>query len=218
MEIDPANKVVQLCTEGMNAEFEGKMDVSESFFKQAWETASDNFEAFIAAHYMARRKTSPEAQLDWNLKSYQLALQLDENEVMQYLPSLCLNIGKSYEDMSQTTNAIKYYQKGAKYADSLPEKAYGNMIKSGLTEGLRRMNAKVTTNPVLANLIDQWCEHRNLKALSFILPAYVSYLGSELDKQKLSSALSYLSAARCLNEPDQQKIEQLIIDWQHETR
>lgn len=217
MEIDAGNKVVKLCAEGMNAEFEGKLDVSESFFKQAWETATDNFEAFIAAHYMARRQASPEAKLDWNLKSYELASQLDTNEVMQYLPSLCLNIGKSYENLGQTTNAVNYYQKGAKYADSLPEKAYGNMIKSGITEGLRRMNAKVDSYPELEALIDQWCDKRNLKALSFILPAYVSNLGSDLDKQKMISALSFLSATCCLNEQDQQKVEQLIIDWQHET-
>lgn len=215
MDFDPANKVVQLCSEGMNAEFQGKLVESEALFNQAWESASDNFESFIAAHYKARRSKSLEDKLKWNLESYHLANTIEGNGMKKYMPSLCLNVGKSYEDLGQINEAVQYYQSGMDYSESLAENAYGSMIKSGLTEGLKRTGVSINQNPVLKDLIDKWCEQRNLKALSFILPSYVSNLGSMLDKSRISSALSYLSAAQCLNDEEQQIVEKLILDLQN---
>lgn len=213
MKIDPGNKVVQLCSEGMNAEFAGKLEESESFFRQAWELAADDFEAFIAAHYMARRQQSAEDKLKWNLESYHLSQKIDGDGMTKYLPSLCLNVGKSYEDLGNWSEAAKFYQSGAAYTESLTDNSYGDMIKAGLNEGLKRVGISANQNPVLESLINQWCENRNLKALSFILPSYVNNLGSELDKGKISSALSYLSAARFLNEEEQQLVDKLIADF-----
>jgi len=212
MDIDPSNKVVQLCSEGMSAEFEGKLAESELLFMKAWETATDDFEAFIAAHYMARRQLSLEDKLKWNLKSFNLANKIEGDGMKKYLPSLCLNVGKSYEDLEQIAEATHYYRLGADCADALKENPYGNMIKSGLTEGLKRVGAAVNNNTVLNSLIHKWCERKDLKPLSFILPAYVSNLGSDIDKEKLRSALSYLSAAKCLCEEEQKLIEDLIVN------
>lgn len=213
MDIDPSNKVVQLCSEGMSAEFEGKLDESEELFNQAWALASNNFEAFIAAHYMARRQLSLADKLKWNLESFYLANKIEGDGMNKYLPSLCLNVGKSYEDLEQIAEATSYYRLGAEYADMLKENPYGNMIKSGLTAGLQRVGAAVNNNPTLNLLIDKWCERKDLKPLSFILPAYVGNLGSEIDKEKLRSALSYLSAATCLNEEEQQIVDDLIMNF-----
>lgn len=215
MDFDPGNKIVQLCAEGMNAEFQGKLLESEALFNQAWELASDNFESFIAAHYIARRSKTLEDKLKWNLESYHLANTIEGNGMKKYIPSLCLNVGKSYEDLGQINEAVQYYQSGMDYSESLAENAYGSMIKSGLTEGLKRTGVSINQNPVLKDLIDKWCEQRNLKALSFILPYYVSNLGSMLDKSRISSALSYLSAAQCLNDEEQQIVEKLILDLQN---
>lgn len=215
MDIDPDNNIVQLCSEGMNAEFEGKLEKSTALFKQAWESASDNFEAFIAAHYMARRQLSLEEKLKWNLESYHLANTIEGDGMKKYLPSLCLNLGKSYEDLGQIKEATQYYQLGADYADILSENPYGNMIKSGINEGLKRVGASRNQNPILESLINKWCERKDLKPLSFVLPSYVSCLGTALDNGKIASALSYLSAAKCLNEEEQKLVEELIISFQN---
>ncbi|MFD2521157.1 hypothetical protein [Emticicia soli] len=213
MDIDPSNKVVQLCTDGMSNEFEGKLNESEALFNQAWALASNEFEACIAAHYMARRQLSLADKLKWNLKSFDLANKIEGDGMKNYLPSLCLNVGKSYEDLEQIAEATYYYRLGADYTDTLKENPYVNMIKSGLTEGLKRVGAAVNNNTTLNALIDKWCERKDLKPLSFILPAYVSNLGSHVSKQKLRSALSYLSAAKCLNNEEQQIVEDLIINF-----
>ncbi len=214
MDIDPSNKIVQLCSEGMNAEFEGNLEESTALFKQAWESASDNFEAFIAAHYMAHRQLSLEEKLKWNLESYHLANRIEGDGMKKYFPSLCLNVGKSYEDLGRIEEATQYYQLAADYADTLYENPYGNMIKSGITEGLKRIGASRNKNPILATLIDKWCDRKDLKALSFILPSYVGSLGTALDNSKIASALSYLSATKCLNNEEQKIVEELIISFQ----
>ncbi|RFS14825.1 hypothetical protein [Emticicia sp. C21] len=215
MDIDPSNKIVKLCAEGMSAEFEGKLEDSAALFRQAWESASDNFEAFIAAHYMARSKLSLEEKLKWNLESFHLANAIERDGMKKYFPSLCLNIGKSYEDLGQIEKATEYYQLGADYSDILTVNPYGNMIKSGITEGLKRVGASRNQNPILASLIEKWCERKDLKPLSFILPSYVGNLGTIRDNNKIANALSYLSATKCLNDEEQKLIEELIISFQN---
>src|SRR6218665_3003673 len=130
MDIDPSNKIVQLCSEGMSAEFEGRLEDSEALFNQAWESVTDDFEAFIAAHYMARRQQSLEDKLKWNLESFHFANKIKGDGMQKYFPSLCLNLGKSYEDLGQNPSAIHYYLLGRHLAESLPDTPYGNMIKS----------------------------------------------------------------------------------------
>ena len=215
MDIDPGNKIVKLCSEGMNAEFEGRLEESGALFTQAWELSTTDFEAFIAAHYMARRQLSLEDKLKWNLESYHLANKIQGDSMIRYLPSLCLNVGKSYEDLGNRQEAIQYYQLGAHYADSLSDKPYGNMIKSGITERLKRMGISKNHNHALDSLIDKWCERRDLKPLSLILPSYVGNLGTALDNGKILSALSYLSATKCLNDEEQRIVEDLIISLQN---
>jgi tetratricopeptide (TPR) repeat protein len=214
MDIDPSNRIVQLCAEGMSAEFQGKFAESEALFNQAWESASNDFEAFIAAHYMARRQLSLEEKLKWNLESYHLANKIDGDGMKKFFPSLCLNVGKSYEDIGQIQEATHYYQLAADYSDKLSDNTYGNMIKSGITEGLKRVGASKSQNPILASLIDKWCERKDLKPLAFILPSYVGSLGADLDNRKTANALSHLSATKCLNEEEQKLVEGLIISFQ----
>jgi tetratricopeptide (TPR) repeat protein len=213
MDIDLSNRIIQLCSEGMNAEFEGRAEESAVLFNQAWESATDDFEAFIAAHYMARRQLTLEEKLKWNLEAYHLAKKIEDDGLEQYFPSLCLNVGKSYEDLGQNLKAVQYYQLAAKCSDKLSDNSYGSMIKSGINAGLKRVGASRSDNPILASLINQWCERKDLKPLSFILPAYVSNLGTALDNSKLLSALSYLGAANCLIDEEQKIVEELIISF-----
>jgi hypothetical protein len=66
-------------------------------------------------------------------------------------------------------------------------------------------------NNVLDNLVSKWCEKKELRPLSLILPAYTSNLGTEDGLNKLVSALSYLSATRCLDEEEQILIDGLVV-------
>jgi hypothetical protein len=213
MQFDPENPVVKLCSEGMNAEALGKKAEARELFKIAWESATNDFEAFTAAHFFARQQDTPEENLYWNLVALERANAVTDADVSGALPSLYLNVGKSYEDLHNIQEAQRNYLLAKEKADALPAGKYGEMIKSGINEALKRTKAGQENDMVLKELIDVWCERRSLKPLSIILPAYLGNLGTEQDINKLISAMSYLCATPCLNEEEQEILNERIAKY-----
>ncbi|MGZ3874393.1 MAG: hypothetical protein ACXVJD_15840 [Mucilaginibacter sp.] len=210
MQFDPDNNVVKLCAAGMQAEAEGKIEDAHRLFEQAWDIAQNDFEAFTAAHYLARNQKKPEDVLKWNLEALNRANKIKDEGMNANYPSLYLNVGKSYETLNNLQEANNNYQLAADYSSYLPAGKYSDMIKTGIGEGLKRTGTIKFNSSVLDDLIDKWCRHTDLRPLSLVLPAYVGNLGTENDKNKLNSALSYLSATRCLDADEQRTIDQLI--------
>jgi tetratricopeptide (TPR) repeat protein len=212
MQFDPNNKVVKLCAEGMQAEAEGKITEAHALFQQAWDIATDDFEAFTAAHYLARNQANPNDVLKWNLEALNRANKINDVEVGTHYPSLYLNIGKSYENLNDKKLANEYYALAADYSSFLPPGKYSDMIRAGIVSGLKRTGTTKFSNAALDELIDKWCVNRNLKPLGLVLPAYNSNLGTDIDLNKLMSSLSYLSATQCLGEDEQQVVDGLIME------
>jgi hypothetical protein len=210
MQFDPDNAVVKLCAEGMNAEFEGDTEKAHHIFQQAWDSATNDFEAFTAAHYLARNQKDPADTLQWNIKALTHANAVNDDDMIVHYPSLYLNVAKSYEVLNELNEAAKYYKLAADKANHLPNGKYGDMIRAGIAEGLKRTKFIEPINSKLAALIDRWCERKDLKPLSFILPAWVGNLNTPGDMDKLTSALSYLSATRSLNSQEQEIVDELI--------
>jgi len=212
MQFDPENKVVQLCSQGMQAEAEGKTDEAHNLFQQAWDIAANDFEKFTAAHYLARAQKDQDNVLEWNLKALNHAFNIKDDGIKGHYPSLYLNVGKSYETLGNIQEANNNYQLAANSSDSLPPGKYSDMIRMGIAEGLKRTGTIKFSNDVLDSLISEWCERKELRPLSLILPAYIGNLGTENDISKLISALSYLSAIRCLSEEEQDAVGGLIME------
>jgi len=210
MQFDPENKVVILCVEGMNTEAQGKIDEAHALFMQAWSLAENDLEKFTAAHYVARNQAKPEDNLHWNKEALLYALKLDDEEMKAHYPSLYLNVAKSYEALQNNAAAAKHYALAAEYSSALPLGKYGEMIKMGISEGLKRTSTASSFSPVLDALVNNWCERKQLKPLAIVLPAYVANLGTENDHNKLISALHYLSATKCLDEKEQAQVEEII--------
>jgi|ERR1700743_1453466 len=210
MEFDPNNPVVQLCVKGMNAEGEGKIEEARQLFQQAWDTATNNFEAFTAAHYLARNQEDPNDNLKWNLEALNRANAINDDSFKGHYPSLYLNVAKSYETLRNNEEAARHYQLAADSCKHLPDGKYADMIKSGISAGLKRVGETIFNDDQITQLINKWCERKELKPLAMILPAYVGNLGTENDKNKLLSAFSYLSAMRCLSEEEQGAVETII--------
>jgi hypothetical protein len=87
------------------------------------------------------------------------------------------------------------------------------MIRSGIGEALKRTGTTKFADADLDSLINSWCENKNLRALSFVLPAYVGNLGTENDIKKLISALSYLSATQWLDDSEQAMIDAFVREF-----
>jgi len=141
MYLEPCNKTVKLCAEGMDLEGEGKNEEAAKVFLQAWEQASDDKEKFTAAHYVARHQENVADKLVWDEIALDLALKIKDDSVKGAYPSLYLNIAKGYEDLKEFDKAIKNYKTALSYVDSLHEDGYGKMIKGGIENGLERIKA-----------------------------------------------------------------------------
>ena len=92
--IDPANPIVQLCAQGMQAETRGHPDEASALYMQAWQSSADDYEACIAAHYVARQQDDPNEMLRWNQIALDRADAAGDERVRAFYPSLLLNLGR----------------------------------------------------------------------------------------------------------------------------
>jgi hypothetical protein len=111
--MDLNNPVIKLCAGGTQAEFAGKKDNACELSHQAWEAASDDFEACVAALYMARCQESPEETVRWNQEALDRANAVKDDRVKDFYPSLYLNMGRSFELFGDQAEAKKYFDLAA---------------------------------------------------------------------------------------------------------
>jgi hypothetical protein len=108
MEFSPFNNVVKLCLQGMNMEETGNPGEASKLFLQAWEEATNDFEKFLAAHYVARHQKTISDKLHWLETTLQFALKANDNAVKSAFPSLYLNMAKCYEELNNDVKAKEY--------------------------------------------------------------------------------------------------------------
>ena len=65
MEFNTGNVVVKRCIQGMDMEEKGNPEEAGKLFLQAWNEATEDFEKFIAAYYIARNKNNISDKLVW---------------------------------------------------------------------------------------------------------------------------------------------------------
>jgi tetratricopeptide (TPR) repeat protein len=139
MEFDPDNIVVKLCAQGMDMEGKGKPEEASKLFLQAWNEATNDFEKFTAAHYVARHQKNVADKLKWDETALELALKINNDTVKGTFSSLYLNIAKCYEDLTDLDNAKRNYELALSFTNLLPDTGYGNMIKGGILNGMARV-------------------------------------------------------------------------------
>ncbi|MBI5303203.1 MAG: hypothetical protein HY868_13805 [Chloroflexi bacterium] len=111
--MDLTNPVMQLCIEGSRAEFEGRRDDARRLFERAWEISQDDYEACIAAHYVARFQVRPEDMLAWNQEVLRRADAVGDDRVTDFYPSLYVNLGYAYEQLGDSVQARRSYELAA---------------------------------------------------------------------------------------------------------
>jgi tetratricopeptide (TPR) repeat protein len=107
------NPVIKLCIEGTQAEFQGQIEKARSLYQRAWEVVQDDYDACIAAHYVARHQENPKERLYWNQIALDKANVVTDNSVQEFYPSLFLNMGQSYELLGNLNEAKRYYDLAA---------------------------------------------------------------------------------------------------------
>jgi hypothetical protein len=137
--MDPTNPVVQLCVQGMQAEGEGRNDDARALFARAWAERKDDFDACIAAHYLARHQPTPEAILEWNQLALNHADAVGDDRVQAFYPSLYLNLGHAHEVLGDRETALGCCELAEEWIARLPDDRYGDVVRHGLKELRRRL-------------------------------------------------------------------------------
>ncbi|MCW3071804.1 MAG: arr, rifampin ADP-ribosylating transferase [Bacteroidetes bacterium] len=122
MEFNPSNNVIKLCVQGIDLEEKGKPGEAGRLFLQAWNEATNDFEKFTAAHYVARHQKNDPDKLKWLETALAFALKINNDAVKGAFPSLYLNIAKCYEDLSDPDNAKKNYELAISSGNELSDK------------------------------------------------------------------------------------------------
>lgn len=112
--MDLTNPVLQLCIQGTEAEYQHRPDEARALYQQAWDSATDDYEACIAAHYVARFQDTPEETFRWNQEALNRADAVNDDRVKAFYPSLYVNMGKSYELLGNREQAERFYALAAK--------------------------------------------------------------------------------------------------------
>ncbi|MFL4490847.1 hypothetical protein ACJ6WD_06245 [Streptomyces sp. VTCC 41912] len=224
--MDPELPVVRLCVTGMQAEAEGRTAAARELFQQAWDGARDDYEACIAAHYLARHQRSPAETLRWNQECLDRADLVGDERVQGFYPSLYVNMATAYRELGRLACAHRYFVLAADRAADAPEGQYGDWNRFAIAEGLRdtaaaaaaegdaeaarRGRVDVGVEGPVRELLARWCERGELKALGLTLPAYLGYLGTAGDRVRLRSALHRVHAARWLPDEEQTWVERAM--------
>jgi rifampin ADP-ribosylating transferase len=94
VEFNPGNNIVKLCLQGMALEENAKSEEAGTTFLQAWNEATNDFEKFIAAYYVARHQQNVTGKLQWLETALQLALKINDDSVKADFTSLYESIAK----------------------------------------------------------------------------------------------------------------------------
>ena len=122
MEFNPNNIVIKRCLQGMAMEEKGNNEEASKLFRQAWNEATNDFEKFTAAHYVARHQKNVSDKLKWYETALQHALSINDDAVKGAFPSLYSNIAKCYEDLGDVDNAKKNHDLAVSFKDNPSDK------------------------------------------------------------------------------------------------
>ena len=90
-------------------EGKGNADEASRLFLQAWNEATNDFEKYIAAYYVARHQENVPGRLKWLEKALQFALKVNNEAATSAFPNLYSNIAKCHEELGDSDNAKKNF-------------------------------------------------------------------------------------------------------------
>jgi tetratricopeptide (TPR) repeat protein len=115
MEFNPNNKIVRLCLQGMAMEENGKAEEAAEVFQQAWNEATNDFEKFITAHYVARHQKNVADKLQWLERTLHHALKVNDDSVQSAFPALYTKIARCHEELNVPEKAKENYESAASF-------------------------------------------------------------------------------------------------------
>jgi hypothetical protein len=138
--MDLGSAVLKLCQDGMRAEAEGRPADARALFEQAWAARTDDYEACVAAHYLARQQDDPEEILRWNRAALRHADAAGDERVAAFYPSLHVSVAMAHERLGNAVAARVAFERAAGHDGALPAGEYGEQLRTAIADGLRRLS------------------------------------------------------------------------------
>jgi hypothetical protein len=107
MDFSPFNNIVKRCLQGMEMEAKDNAEEASKLFRQGWEEATNDFEKFLSAYYVARHQPIVSDRLTWLTIALEYALKTDNEATKSTLPTLYAHIATCYEDLGDAENTKK---------------------------------------------------------------------------------------------------------------
>lgn len=128
--IEPQSTTVRLCAEGMA--LEGTPTEAKRRFEAAWDARTDDYDAAIAAHFLARHQETLLATLDWNKLALQHATAVTDGRAAAFMASLYLNLAAAHANLGEREAAVPALQQAAVHLAVLPSDGYRSFIGMGI--------------------------------------------------------------------------------------
>jgi hypothetical protein len=145
--IDPNNPVVALCAAGMACE--GTPEEARRPFQEAWEARRDDYDAAIAARYLARHQPTAFLRLDWNRRAVACCERISDHRAAELLPSLYLNLADSLSAVGRLAEARVIAERAAAHLTTLPLDGYRSFVAAGIA----RLRALLETPPDVSSQV-----------------------------------------------------------------
>lgn len=140
----------------MEMEDAGKTEEAAEIFLRAWNEATDDFEKFTAAYYVARHQKNTADKVKWLETVLEFGLKVNDDTVKSAFPSLYQNIAGCYEESGDNDNAKKHYDLANSYKDKPSDKGpfyhgtradlqIGDLLTAG---GKSNYKAEITMNHI----------------------------------------------------------------------
>jgi hypothetical protein len=136
--MDPDNPVVRLCRLGVEAEAVERFDEARALYERAWRSSTNDVEACIAAHYVARHQQTPNQTLWWNQIALARADSVRDGRVRGFYASLHLNLGMAHEHLGQLAAAHHHYSRATESLHCIEDPDHRNLVEDRVMGGLAR--------------------------------------------------------------------------------
>ena len=130
MAFDPENPVIALCAAGMAVE--GVPAEARMKFEEAWAARRDDYDAAIAAHYLARHQATPAETLHWNSLAVRHLERIADERARELGASLYLNLADSLFATGRHEDARAALANAALSVEALPPDGYRQMIEQAI--------------------------------------------------------------------------------------
>jgi hypothetical protein len=140
--LDADNEVVRLCVAGVEAEQRGDGELATERYTAAWEASSNDLEACVAAHYLARVQAAADARLRWNELALERAVAAGSPDA--FMASLELNVGAAHEAIGNLELAALHYDAASQALDRLQDDALATSLRGPVRRAVERIGVSTS--------------------------------------------------------------------------